>query len=119
MVKGVPIVQKSHSKETLQQQDDKYVWHSMKPYNPNATLVAEKAEGSWITDVAGNRYLDAMSGLWCVNVGYGRQELAEAAYEQLKQNGIFSALAKPCPSYQISRKAKRNARGGLCYLFLQ
>ncbi len=65
--------------------DEKFVWHSMKPYNPNATMVAKSAEGSWITDVDGNKYLDAMSGLWCVNVGYGRKELAEAAYEQLME----------------------------------
>lgn len=72
------MVQTSHSHETLIGQDERYVWHSMKPYNPKATIVAEKAEGSWVTDSDGNRYLDAMAGLWCVNVGYGRKELAEA-----------------------------------------
>jgi putrescine aminotransferase len=41
------------------------------------------AKGVWIWDGGGNRYLDAMSGLWCVNVGYGRRELAEAAYHQM------------------------------------
>jgi len=72
------MVQTSRPNETLLEQDDKYVWHSMKPYNPKATIVASKAEGSWVTDADGKRYLDAMAGLWCVNVGYGRTELAEA-----------------------------------------
>ncbi|SIE40227.1 ornithine aminotransferase [Mycobacteroides abscessus subsp. abscessus] len=57
----------------------------MKPYSPQSTIVAEKAEGSWITASDGKRYLDAMAGLWCVNAGYGRKELAEAAYVQLKE----------------------------------
>ena len=62
--------------------DEKYVWHHMKGAGPNpGTMVVQKGEGAWITDVDGNRYLDGMSGLWCVNVGYGRTELAEAAYE--------------------------------------
>jgi len=69
----------------LLKKDDSYIWHSMKPYNPNATMVVDRAEGVWITDIDGNKYLDAMSGLWCVNVGYGRKELAEAAYNQMKQ----------------------------------
>mgnify|MGYP005835796393 CR=1 FL=1 len=49
--------------------DRDYIWHSMKPYSPDSTLIAEKAEGSWVTDHKGKRYLDGMAGLWCVNVG--------------------------------------------------
>ncbi|CAG9606344.1 aspartate aminotransferase family protein [Pseudoneobacillus rhizosphaerae] len=98
------MVQMSHSKETLQQQDEKYVWHSMKPYNPNATLVVEKAQGSWVTDVDGKRYLDAMSGLWCVNVGYGRTELAEAAYEQLKELAYFPLSQSHVPAIKLAEK---------------
>ena len=76
--------------------DQEYVWHSMKPYSPGSTMVTEKAEGSWVTDHTGKRYLDAMSGLWCVNVGYGRTELAEAAYEQLKEMAYFPLNTKSC-----------------------
>lgn len=98
------MVQMSHSKETLQQQDEKYVWHSMKPYNPSGTLVVEKAQGSWVTDVDGKRYLDAMSGLWCVNVGYGRTELAEAAYEQLKELAYFPLSQSHVPAIKLAEK---------------
>ena len=75
---------KADVKNEMLAKDEKYVWHSMKPYKPDATMIAKSAKGSWITDVDGQRYLDAMSGLWCVNVGYGREELAEAAYQQMK-----------------------------------
>lgn len=72
--------------ENLVTKDEKYLWHGMKPYNPQATSIIQKAEGAWLTDIEGNRYLDAMSGLWCVNVGYGREEIAKAAYDQLLEN---------------------------------
>lgn len=69
---------------TLQETDEKYLWHAMKGSSPGQEhTVMVKGEGAWVTDDKGNRYLDGMSGLWCVNVGYGRKELAEAAYQQL------------------------------------
>lgn len=98
------MVQTDRSQEELLQQDDKYIWHSMKPYNPNATIVAAKAEGSWVTDIDGKRYLDAMAGLWCVNVGYGRQELAEAAYEQLKEMAYFPLTQSHIPAIKLAEK---------------
>ncbi|WP_031410093.1 aspartate aminotransferase family protein [Geobacillus vulcani] len=84
--------------------DDRYVWHSMKPYNPQATLIAAKAKGCWVTDAAGHQYLDAMAGLWCVNVGYGREELAEAAYEQLKTLAYFPLTQSHLPAIQLGEK---------------
>ncbi|MEO2076201.1 MAG: aspartate aminotransferase family protein [Bacillus sp. (in: firmicutes)] len=98
------MVQTSRTQENLLEQDDKYVWHSMKPYNPKATIVATKAEGSWVTDADGKRYLDAMAGLWCVNVGYGRTELAEAAYEQLKEMAYFPLSQSHVPAIKLAEK---------------
>ncbi len=84
--------------------DKDYVWHSMKPYNPNGTMVVEKAEGSWVTDHTGKRYLDGMAGLWCVNVGYGRTELAEAAYEQLKEMAYYPLTQSHTPAIKLAEK---------------
>jgi len=84
--------------------DRDYVWHSMKPYSPDSTLIAEKAKGSWVTDHNGKRYLDGMAGLWCVNVGYGREELAEAAYEQLKQMAYFPLSQSHIPAIKLAEK---------------
>ncbi|MGM9928485.1 MAG: aspartate aminotransferase family protein [Bacillus sp. (in: firmicutes)] len=88
----------------LMQLDDRYVWHSMKPYNPHNTLIVEKADGCWITDSEGNKYLDAMAGLWCVNVGYGRTELAEAAYEQLKEMAYFPLTQSHSSAIKLAEK---------------
>ncbi|MEQ5821002.1 aspartate aminotransferase family protein [Halomonas sp. SCS19] len=57
------------------------------------------AEGVYIQDADGHRILDGMAGLWCVNLGYGRQELVDAASEQLTQlpyyNNFFKTTHPP------------------------
>ncbi|MCL7747730.1 aspartate aminotransferase family protein [Halalkalibacter alkaliphilus] len=89
---------------SYQQKDEAYVWHAMKPYNPTNTLIAKEAKGVWVTDKGGKRFLDAMSGLWCVNVGYGREELAEAAYEQMKQLAYFPLTHSHGPAIELAEK---------------
>jgi taurine-pyruvate aminotransferase len=84
--------------------DKDHLWHSMKAYSPDSTMIAEKAAGSWVTDHSGKKYLDAMSGLWCVNVGYGRTELAEAAYEQLKEMAYFPLTQSHKPAILLAEK---------------
>lgn len=54
-----------------------------KDLNARGARVMTKAEGIYVWDSEGKRVLDAMSGLWCVNAGYGRKELAQAAYDQM------------------------------------
>lgn len=61
--------------------------------------IVTSAQGIWITDGDGNRLLDAMAGLWCVQVGYGRDELADAARAQMLElpyyNGFFKTATPP------------------------
>jgi taurine-pyruvate aminotransferase len=90
--------------DTWLRQDEQFVWHSMKPYNPAGTMVVTESKGSWVTDHDGKKYLDGMAGLWCVNVGYGRQELAEAAYEQLKKMAYFPLTQSHQPAIQLAEK---------------
>ncbi|WP_421384770.1 aspartate aminotransferase family protein [Bacillus salacetis] len=98
------MVKTRQSQEELLSHDEQFVWHSMKPYNPSGTMVVEESNGSWITDHNGDKYLDGMAGLWCVNVGYGRQELAEAAYEQLKKMAYFPLTQSHSPAIQLAEK---------------
>lgn len=85
--------------------DRQYVWHAMSPYNEQAPpMVVTEGKGSWITDNRGNRYLDGMSGLWCVNVGYGREELARAAYEQLKSLSYYPLTQSHVPAIRLAEK---------------
>ncbi|MFZ7942402.1 aspartate aminotransferase family protein [Neobacillus sp. 19] len=97
--------------ENLVTKDEKYLWHAMKPYNPQATAIIQKAEGAWLTDIEGNRYLDAMSGLWCVNIGYGREEMAKAAYDQLLENN-YTPLTSGHPAAILLAEKISDLLGG-------
>lgn len=90
-------------KQTLLELDRTHMWHHMSPYNPNPLIVTE-GKGSWITDVDGKRYLDGMSGIWSVNIGYGRQELAETAYEQLKSLAFYPLTQSHVSAIELSKK---------------
>nr|MDA8218502.1 aminotransferase class III-fold pyridoxal phosphate-dependent enzyme [Dehalococcoidales bacterium] len=48
-------------------------------------LVIVEGHGCKVKDASGNEYLDGMSGLWCVNVGYGQERLVAAAAEQMRR----------------------------------
>ncbi|WP_246294354.1 aspartate aminotransferase family protein [Paenibacillus planticolens] len=89
--------------DELLEKDRKYVWHHMSPHNENPMIVAS-GEGSWVTDVAGNRYLDGMSGLWCVNVGHGRKEIAEAAAEQMMKLAYSTMVQSHSPAIELAAK---------------
>ena len=56
-----------------------------------ARIITE-ADGVYVRDSDGNRYLDAMSGLWCVNIGYGRVELAEVAEAQMRRLPYYNSF---------------------------
>lgn len=104
------------SKDLLRK-DEKYIWHAMRRYNPEATMVIQKADGAWIEDNNGKKYLDAMAGLWCVNAGYGREELAEAAYEQLKTLPYFPLTQSHIPAIELGEKLNEWLGGNYVFFF--
>ncbi len=90
---------------TLAEKDKENLWHQISSYNKKKRpMVVEKGEGAWITDHEGNRYLDGMSGLWCVNVGYGRAELADAAAEQMKKLAYVPMTQSHEPAILLAEK---------------
>ncbi|UKS29773.1 aspartate aminotransferase family protein [Paenibacillus sp. HWE-109] len=91
------------TKEQLLENDRKYVWHHMSAHNENPMIIAS-GEGSWVQDVDGNRYLDGMSGLWCVNVGHGRQEIAQAAAEQMMKIAYATLVQSHIPAITLAAK---------------
>jgi taurine-pyruvate aminotransferase len=100
------------------EKDRKYVWHALSGYDPDAsTMVVAEAEGAWITDIEGNRYLDGMSGLWCVNAGYGREELARAAYDQLKTMPYYPLMKSHLPAIQLGEKLNEWLGGDYVFFF--
>ncbi|MBT1444579.1 aspartate aminotransferase family protein [Shewanella sp. JM162201] len=63
------------------------------------TRIISHADGVYVWDIHGNKLLDAMAGLWCVNVGYGRDSIADAVAAQLKTlpfyNNFFQCTHEP------------------------
>jgi len=96
----------------LVEKDNRYVWHALSRYTPTEgggaapapRMIVAEGKGAWISDTEGNRYLDGMSGLWCVNVGYGREELAKAAYEQLKTMPYYPMSQSHLPAIELGEK---------------
>lgn len=81
------------------------LWNAMHRFNPEAEqVVAVKGEGSWFTDESGKRYMDGVSGLWCLNLGHGREEIAEAAAEQMKKLSYFPLTMSHQPAIKLAAK---------------
>jgi putrescine aminotransferase len=87
--------------------------------NNRGTRVITRAEGVFIEDSNGKRYLDGMAGLWCVNIGYGRKELAEAAYKQMLElpyyNNFFQCANTP--AIELSKVLAEITPEGLNHVF--
>ncbi|MFC3075890.1 aspartate aminotransferase family protein [Shinella pollutisoli] len=71
----------------------------MKKLNATGTRIIERGEGCHIFDNHGKRYLDGFAGLWCVNIGYGRGEIADAVVRQMNElpyyNTFFGTTTPP------------------------
>jgi putrescine aminotransferase len=69
-------------------------WHGFADMHQvkDAEVVFREAEGVWVTDVHGRRYLDSTAGLWYCNVGYGRGEIADAVAAQLRRLSAYSSF---------------------------
>ena len=99
--------------------------HHMHPFTANHALakkgvrVITRAEGVTLTDSDGNQILDAMAGLWCVNIGYGRHELAEAAARQMRELPYYNTFFQTThvPAIALSAKLAELAPGDLNNVF--
>ena len=82
----------TYSTEDLQRIDNDHVmhpWASMGLEDANLDVV-QKADGIYMVNRDGKKFIDGPGGMWCVNVGHGRQEIAEAMSEQVAQLGYVS-----------------------------
>ncbi|WP_306151357.1 aspartate aminotransferase family protein [Roseovarius sp. MMSF_3281] len=99
--------------------------HHMHPFthgdelNAKGARVITRANGVTLTDSDGNEILDAMAGLWCVNLGYGREELAEAAARQMKELPYYNTFFQTThvPVIALSERLAQLAPGDLNHVF--
>ena len=92
-------------------------WQAVEDMGGSRIIV--RGEGCTIIDGDGFRLLDGMAGLWCVNVGYGRTELAEAAYNQMLElpyyNSFFKTVAPP--TVELAAKLSGLLGGHFSHIF--
>jgi putrescine---pyruvate transaminase len=81
--------------------------------------IITQADGCYITDGDGVRLLDGMAGLWCVNIGYGRDELAEVAAAQMRELSYYNTFFKTAtpPAIMLADKVASLAGGQLQHVF--
>jgi len=94
-------------------------WTDFSTFKEKGSDIIAESEGAYVIDSDGGRYLDGIGGLWCVNIGYGRQEMAEAIAEQAKQlcyYSTFGHIASP-PAATLAAKLAQLAPGSLNHAF--
>lgn len=99
--------------------------HLLTPFTDHRQLgargarIIQRAEGIYLWDSEGQQILDAMAGLWCVNIGYGRRELADAAHRQMLElpyYNLFFQTAHP-PAIELASTIAELAPAGMNHVF--
>jgi len=99
--------------------------HHMHPFTTDADLakkgarIITRAEGVTLTDSEGNQIVDGMAGLWCVNIGYGRQELADVAARQMMELPFYNTFFQTShvPAIALAARIAELAPGDLNHVF--
>ena len=108
--------------QSLIEADRKHLIHPVINYRAHearGVTVLESASGAFLRDAAGNELLDAFSGLWCVNVGYGQQSIVEAATAQMQKlpyaTGYFHFGSEP--AIELAQKLVEVAPASLQHVY--
>ena len=108
--------------EALWRQDlDHYIhpWTDFSTFKEEGSLIMAESEGAYVVDSEGNRYIDGIGGLWCVNIGYANEEMAQAIAEQVRRityYSTFTHLTTP-PAAELASKLAELTPGKLNHVF--
>lgn len=94
-------------------------WTDFPSFKKEGSLVIAESEGCYIYDSEGNKYLDGIAGLWCVNVGYGRDEIAQAMADQARKMPYYSSFGPQTsiPAAELAAKLAELTPGDLNHVF--
>ncbi|MCG9131603.1 aminotransferase class III-fold pyridoxal phosphate-dependent enzyme [Candidatus Poribacteria bacterium] len=102
------------------QVDKAHVWHPLFQHQrleETPLTVYESAHGTTVVDAEGREYLDAYSALWNVNVGYGRQEIADAVYEQIQKLPYYPHSQINVPATMLAERLAACLPGDLNHVY--
>jgi putrescine aminotransferase len=118
-------VTQSEVKKTADWKSDDHR-HYMHPFTDHRELgekggsrIITRADGVYIYDSEGNKILDGMAGLWCVNLGYGREELVEAAAAQMRELPYYNSFFQCThpPAIELSELLSELSPGNFNHVF--
>ena len=93
-------------------------WEGMGSLGDNDRTLVEGAEGIYVTNEEGRRLIDGPGGMWCVQIGYGRNEMAEAMAEQARQMAYFSPFSNTSSvSARLAHEIAQRTPGDLNHVF--
>jgi len=93
-------------------------WEGMESVGEYRRTFAEKADGIYLYDENGKRYIDAPGGMWCVQLGYGREDMAEAIAKQVKELAYFSPFSmSSSPAAILAGEIAKRTPGDLNNVF--
>src|SRR3954465_9084106 len=106
----------------LQEQAQRHLWMHftrMGSFGPEHEVpIIVRGEGCYVWDDHGNRYLDGLSALFCVNIGHGRHDVAQAGADQAKELGFFTTWSYAHPrAIELAAKLAELAPGDLNRVF--
>ena len=107
---------------TLQDLAKRHLWmhfSRMGAYNDGAEIpIIVKGDGCYVWDDKGNKYLDGLSALFCVNIGHGRADVAQAGADQAKELGFFTTWSYAHPrAIELAARLASLAPGDLNRVF--
>jgi len=107
--------------DVWQQDKDHYIhpWTDFSTFKETGSMILADSDNVHVTDGEGRQYLDGIGGLWCVNIGYARKEMAEAIAEQIMKIPYYSSFGHhtTVPAAQLAAKLAELAPGNLNHVF--
>lgn len=116
------MLKKKYDTQDLWTKDrDHYIhpWTDFSVFHDEGSLVIAEANGPYVYDSDGGRYIDGIGGLWCVNIGYGSEEMAQAIADQVRAIPYYSSfnhLTTP-PSAELAAKLAEIAPDNMSHVF--
>ncbi|MCK4868814.1 MAG: aminotransferase class III-fold pyridoxal phosphate-dependent enzyme, partial [Alphaproteobacteria bacterium] len=104
----------------LQEQDRHWVhpWEDLKALPKAERTIIAQAEGIYLHDSDGNKLIDGPAGMWCVNIGHGREEMAQAISEQIMRMPYYSPWSLGnVPASELAEKLTELTPGDLNHVF--
>ena len=114
--------QKKYNTQDLRQKDidhNIHPWTNFASFKDEGSLVMSHSDGAYVFDSDGNKFIDGIGGLWCVNIGYGNNEMAQAIADQVRQipyYSTFNHITTP-PAVTLAAKLAELTPAGLDHVF--